>query len=87
MTPQRCAYGCGSINFQIKGHEPAPPGVHVLGDFLFDHDNETAGIFIFSSDGLLSGIEVYGLGGDVPRVLPHEDVLRRFGAVTPTSTN
>lgn len=76
VTPWRCPCGCGSINFQIKGCEPAPPGVHILGDFIFGPDNAPAGIFIFESAGLLSGIEVYGLAGDAPAELPREDALR-----------
>jgi hypothetical protein len=32
VTSWRCPCGCGSANFQIKGGEPAPPGVNVLGD-------------------------------------------------------
>jgi hypothetical protein len=78
VTPWRCPCGCGSINFQIKGRGPAPPGVHILGDFVFGPDSEPAGIFIFESAGLLSGIEVYGLAGDAPRELPREDALRPF---------
>ncbi len=78
VTPWRCPCGCGSINFQIKGRDPAPPGVHVLGDFIFGPHDEAAGIFIFESGGLLSGIEVYGLAGNAPAELPREDALRPF---------
>ncbi|WP_334022816.1 hypothetical protein [Burkholderia gladioli] len=78
VMPWRCPCGCGSIDFQIKGHEPAPPGVRVLGDFLFGPDDEPAGIFIFESGGLLKGIEVYGMAGEVPKRLPREDELRSF---------
>ncbi|WP_301752977.1 hypothetical protein [Burkholderia vietnamiensis] len=42
VTPWRCPCGCGSINFQIKGRDPAPPGVHVLGDFIFGPHDEAA---------------------------------------------
>ncbi|WP_175965552.1 hypothetical protein [Burkholderia sp. BCC0322] len=80
VTPWRCPCGCASINFQIKGNQPAPPGVHVLGDFLFGPDDAPAGIFIYESAGLLSGIEVYGLAGDAPSELPREDTLRSFTA-------
>jgi hypothetical protein len=79
ITPWRCPCGCGSINFQVKGHEPAPPGVNILGDFIFGPDDAPTGIFIFESAGLLSGIEVYGLAGDAPRELPREDALRPLG--------
>ena len=78
VTLWRCPCGCGSINFQITGREPAPPGVHILGDFIFGPDDEPAGIFIFESGGLLSGIEVYGLAGNAPAELPREDALRPF---------
>jgi hypothetical protein len=78
VTPQRCPCGCGSINFQIKGREPAPLGVHILGDFVFGPNGEPSGIFIFSSAGLLSGIEVYGLAGKAPRELPRENALRPY---------
>lgn len=35
VTPWRCPCGCASFNFQVKGMPEAPPGVHILGDFLF----------------------------------------------------
>jgi hypothetical protein len=78
VTPWRCSCGCASINFQIKGHPEAPPGVHVLGDFLMGEDENQSGAFIYSSEGLLSGIEVYGLAGDAPRALPRPEELRRL---------
>jgi hypothetical protein len=78
VTPWRCPCGCASINFHIKGREPAPPGVHVLGEFIFGVDVEQSGIFIFASKGTLSGIEVYGLGGDAPKRLPQPDELTGF---------
>ncbi|WP_147439577.1 hypothetical protein [Paraburkholderia sp. BL17N1] len=78
VTPSRCPCGCGSINFQIKGREPAPPGAHILGNFISGPDTAPAGIFIFESGGLLSGIEVYGLAGDAPAQLPREETLRHF---------
>jgi len=56
VTQWRCPCGCASINFQIKGHPAAPPGVHVLGDFLSGDPDAPFGIFIFESAGLLSGI-------------------------------
>lgn len=78
VTPWRCPCGCASINFQIKGHSPAPPGVHVLGDFLCGPLDAPAGAFIFESGGLLGGIEVYSLATDAPSVLP-QPPLRPFG--------
>ena len=78
VTPWRCPCGCASIDLQIKGNQPAPPGVHILGDFLFGPEDQLAGIFIYESAGLLSGIEVYGLACDAPSELPGVDELRSF---------
>jgi hypothetical protein len=69
-TPWRCPCGCASFNFKIKAVPAAPPGVHVLGDFVFYDGTNIAGIFIFSSNGILSGLEVTGMAGDAPKVLP-----------------
>ena len=54
----------------------APPGVHVLGDFLFGVAESLSGAFIYSSDGVLCGLEVYGLAGDAPSELPQPEELR-----------
>jgi hypothetical protein len=78
VTPWRCQCGCASIQFQIQGHAKAPPGAHVLGDFLMGEGDHQSGAFIYSSAGLLSGIEIYGLAGDAPRVLPQPEDLRAF---------
>ena len=76
VTQWRCLCGCASINFQIKGHPEAEPGVHILGDFICGPEDAPSGVFIFESGGLLSGIEVYGLAGDAPKSLPSPDELR-----------
>ena len=78
VTPWKCPCGCASFNFQIKGHPEAPPGVHVLGDFLIGDGDCLSGVFIFESGGLLSGLEVYGLAGDAPTTLPRIEDLRPF---------
>lgn len=78
VTPWRCPCGCASINLQIKNHPVAPPGVHILGDFLCGPVDAPAGAFIFESGGLLSGIEVYSMATDAPSVLPCPP-LRQFG--------
>jgi hypothetical protein len=75
VTPWRCRCGCASINFQIKGYAEAPPGAHILGEFLLNDGDYPGGIFIYSSGGLLKGIDVYGLAGDAPRVLPRPEDL------------
>ena len=76
VTPWKCECGCASINFQVKGYAPAPPGVHILGDYIFGAEGAESGAFIFSSVGILSGLEVYGLAGEAPKELPDPKELR-----------
>ena len=78
VTPWKCPCGCASFNFQIMGQPEAPPGVHILGDFLVGHGDRLSGAFIYESGGLLSGLEVYGLAGDAPTALPSIEDLRPF---------
>jgi hypothetical protein len=77
VTPWQCPCGCARINFQIRGHAEAPPGVHILGDFTLGAGDLTGGAFIFESGGLLSGIEVYSFGDPVT-ILPTAEDLREF---------
>ncbi len=76
VIPWKCKCGCASINFQIRGHAEAPPGVHVIADFLFGEGDTLSGIFVFEMDGILSGLEVYGLADDAPKSLPQHEALR-----------
>ncbi len=75
VTPWRCKCGCASLDFEIKGISKPEPGMVTLGDFLFGEPDNLAGIFIYECGGVLSGIEVYGLPGDAPRVLPQVEEL------------
>jgi hypothetical protein len=80
VTSWRCPCGCASINFKVEGRPEAPPGVHILGDFVFGEPDVESGIFIFESAGTLSGIEVYGIASrEAPRRLPHPAELRPVG--------
>ena len=54
------------------------PGVHVLGDFAMGEGDHQSGAFIYSTGGLLGGIEVYGLESEAPRALPQTKDLRAF---------
>lgn len=74
----KCPCGCASFNFRIKGQPKAPPGVHILGDYLVGSDDNLSGAFIYSSAGILGGVEVYGMAGDAPRELPTPEELRSF---------
>ncbi|MES9853685.1 MAG: hypothetical protein ABW170_17860 [Candidatus Thiodiazotropha sp. L084R] len=66
--------------FKIRGKKEAEPGVHILSDYLFGDEASLAGVFIFSSKGVLSGLEVYGLAIDAPTVLPEPSDLRPLEA-------
>jgi hypothetical protein len=74
-----CPCGCATIDFAINGLPEAPPGVRILGDFVFGDETDLAGVFVFESNGILRGLEVYGLAGDAPKVLPKPKELRPFG--------
>jgi hypothetical protein len=78
VTAWRCPCGCASIDFQIRGRPKAPPGVHPIADFLFGDEENLSGIFVYEKDGVLSGLEVYGLAGEAPKFLPEPKVLRPF---------
>ena len=81
--PWRCPCGCASINFDIRGHPKAPPGVHPIADFIFGDDQTLSGIFVYEKDGILSGLEVYGLAGDAPKTLPQPEELRPVASGIP----
>ena len=75
-TLWRCLCGCASFNFKIADEPEAPPGVHILGDYIVGDGEDSFGLFIFESDGILSGLEVYGLAADAPQSLPNPEQLR-----------
>lgn len=79
VTSWKCECGCASIEFQVRNLPKAPPGVHPIADFVFGKDDTLSGIFVYESGGILSGMEVYGLAGDVPKTLPQPEALRPFG--------
>jgi hypothetical protein len=76
VTPGRCPCGCASIEFQIRGKPQAPPGAHPIADCVFGEDEKLSAIFVYEKDGILSGLEVYGLAGEAPKFLPDPESLR-----------
>lgn len=82
VSSWRCPCGCASINFLIKGQPKPRAGIRVLGDFVFGEGERESGAFIFESDGVLGGIEVYGFGDDAPKILPAITELRVWGPGT-----
>jgi len=80
VTSWRCPCGCASIKFRIKDLPPAPPGVHILADFVFGEGEELNGAFIYESAGILSGLEVCGYTGEAPKSFPTPEQLRPLEA-------
>ena len=80
VTPWRCGCGCASINLVIDGHPEPSAGTNPIADFIFgsDEDEDLNGIFVFEQDGVLGGVEVYGLPGDAAKSLPTPEILREF---------
>ena len=74
-TPWRCPCGCASFNFKVKDMPAAPPGVHILGDFVFYAGADIAGFFFFCCFGFLCGVEMTGMAGDAPKALPEPSQL------------
>jgi hypothetical protein len=52
--------------------------MHLIADFMFGSDEDLSGIFVFERNGILAGVEVYGLAGDAPKSLPSPESLRPF---------
>lgn len=78
-TLWKCECGCASFNFKIQGIPEAEPGVHVLSEYVFGDEANLAGVFIYSCEGTLSGLEVYGLAADAPTTLPKPYQLKPWG--------
>jgi len=77
-TAWRCPCGCASINLSVDGLPERSGDLHILADFVFgaDDDLNLSGAFVFEKSGVLAGLEVYGLAGEAPRVLPLPVSLR-----------
>ena len=76
VTPWRCPCGCASLNFAIHGRSTPKGCLRVLADFVFGSTLDQSGIFVYEQEGLLSGLEVYGLSGEAPKSLPTIESLR-----------
>ena len=76
VLPTRCPCGCASIAFSIGGQPKPSGGLRSIADFVFGNGHELSGIFVFEQAGVLAGLEVYGLAGDAPKMLPSPDSLR-----------
>jgi hypothetical protein len=65
-----------TFNLRVAELGLAPPGVHILADYVFGNSDELKGIFIYEKAGILSGVEVVGYGGDALSTLPNIADLR-----------
>ncbi len=77
----RCGCGCASIDFAVDGKRPKTHGVHVLADYQWKGKRgELFGAFVFESDDLLSGLDVWSIDGQaIPTYLPTIEGLVPFG--------
>jgi len=71
-----CDCGCASINLAIQGYPMPTGGLRIIADFLFGDESSLCGAFVFEQNGVLAGLEVYGLAVDAPRTLPAPSDLR-----------
>jgi hypothetical protein len=74
-----CPCGCASIDLAIDGGAAPTGGLRVLADFLFGDETSLCGAFVFEKEGVLAGLEVYGLAVPAPTALPPIDALRPAG--------
>jgi hypothetical protein len=78
VTPERCSCGCATLYFSIPGYPEPSGGLHPLAHFVFGTEDDLSGIFVYEKNGVLAGVEVYGLPGDAPKSLPRPEMLRPF---------
>jgi hypothetical protein len=74
----RCSCGCASIGLAVPGRPIPKGGLRVIADFCYGHGASTCGAFVFEQDGVLAGLEVYGLGDLAPQGLPATSDLRTW---------
>jgi len=72
----RCSCGCASIDLALPGQPTPKGGLRVIADFLYGEGASLCGAFVFEQDGVLAGLEIYGLGELAPQGLPAVTDLR-----------
>jgi hypothetical protein len=73
----RCDCGCASINFTVAGLPLPTGGLRILADFVYDGPDGVTGAFVFEQNGVLGGVEVYGLEGGAPSERPAPPQLQK----------
>lgn len=85
-TSARCPCGCGSVSFVINGYSAPSGSMRPIADFLFGHEHDLSGVFVYEQDGLLAGLTVYGLAGEPPTTLPSPGTLHECPATEMTDS-
>src|SRR3954469_20870169 len=71
-----CDCGCASISLEIDGYPLPTAGLRIIADYLFGEGDTLQGAFVFEREGVLRGLEVYGLSTEAPKRLPTPAALR-----------
>lgn len=77
----RCVCGCASVDFSFDGVIPnRTTGLDIFSDWYWGTEGiDLSGVFAFSRDGRISGIEVWSVDGSrTPTELPKPTDLREF---------
>lgn len=75
VKPWRCSCGCASFDLRIADRPDVDGEMNVLADYVYGSGNE-CGIIVFTHGETLAGLEVFGYGTDVPKMLPSPNELR-----------
>lgn len=73
-----CGCGCATLDLEVDGRPPAPPGIEMVSpDFFWtEPSGGLCGIFVHGKQGTLSGLEVWSVDGETtPTKLPSIDQL------------
>jgi hypothetical protein len=77
----RCGCGCASVDFSYDDVSPdRTKGLDIFSDWYWGTEGiDLSGVFAFTRDGRVSGIEVWSVDGSrTPTELPRTTVLREF---------
>jgi hypothetical protein len=72
------------MHFSLADQPKPSGGLRPVADFVFGSEHDLSGIFVYEQSGVLCGLEVYGMAGGAPKVLPTPDMLRPFSNASGT---
>jgi len=78
-----CQCGCASINFSVAEQRPGKSAMRLLSDYRWrDPEGHLFGISVFEQDALSAGLEVWSIDGiATPMTPPVAESLEPFGTV------